>query len=533
MTIQENGTTSSSGSSSSSPQSENITESYNTIYASSTTYKVNVSLAAQGENVTYTAWILKNGTVLAINVEGYNLTGSEAQENVFEVFAGFTEQIQADSEISQYTAPNDFHSTGTSTVSVGPTEITVTTYAANTLPETLGSCGSTTTLTAYSISVGTPQGTTSPLIIYEHIAGSETVNGTTTFLDLTLQITSITLASASTTSTSTSSSTPSIWLSGPSYPLQAGGGSGVIGQSCVNGTATIYCIGGIGYNDTVVSNVYSATVSTSGLSGWTADTPYPQAIGSQSCVSYQGYVYCVGGEYNYAGDDVASSYFAQLTSTGVGMWEPTTSYPVPIDSLTCAPSSGYIFCEGGENETDGTNATLVQSNSAWYAQLTASGIGTWKQTTAYPQGVFFPTCTATSTEIYCVGGFDSSYNGLDNVYYAPLSSSGIGQWSSTTPYPIQMEGAYCAIASGSMICVGGTLNFNYYASAYDNVYSATILASGVGPWHQTASYPIDIDTDCTMVSGNLYCIGGSSSFSSLSDIWTDFTYYVSVQSLLE
>jgi len=533
MAIQENGTTSSSGSSSSSPQSYNITASYTTIYVSSTTYKVNVSLAAQGENVTYTAWILKNGTALAIDAEGYNQTGSEAQGYVLGVFEGFIAQTQADSEIAQFTSANNFHSTGTSTVSVGPTQVSLTTYAANTLPETVGSCGSTTTLTAYSISVGTPQGTTSPLIIYEHIAGSEDVNGSTTFVDLTLQVTSITLAPASTTSTSTSSSTPSIWLSGPSYPLQASGGSGIIGQSCVNGTATIYCIGGVGYNETFVSNVYSAATSSSGLSGWSADNPYPQAVAGQSCVSYQSYIYCVGGEYNYAGDDVASSYFAQLTGSGVGAWESTTSYPIPIDSQSCAASGGYIFCVGGENETDGTNATVVQTNSDWYAQLTSSGIGAWKQTTAYPPGVFFPTCTATAVEIYCVGGTDSSFNGLDNVYYAPLSSSGIGQWSSTTPYPILVAGEDCAIASGSMICVGGIPNFDGSSSAYNAVYSASISASGVGSWHQTASYPIDIDTVCTIVSGNLYCVGGLSSDSNFSNVWRDFTYYASVQSLLE
>jgi hypothetical protein len=524
MTIQSNGTTSNSGAPASPPQNYNFTESYSTINVSSTTYKDNNTSIAPGESVVYTAWVLKDGTAVAVDLEGSNVTGSEAQGALTAAFAGFALQVQA-AAINLFTASNNFHSTGTSTVSIGPTAVTVTTYAANTLPETVTNCGTSTTLTAYSFSVGTPQGTNSSLIVYERLAGSETDNGLTTFIDVTIHVTSITLASSSTTSTSSSASP---WLGGPVYPLQADGGSGVLGQSCVNGTATIYCIGGIGNNGTFVDNVYSAGVSPSGMSGWTADAPYPQAVAEQSCISYQGYVYCVGGAYDNAGDPTASSYYAQLTSTGVGPWQQTTSYPVPIDSQSCVSSSGYIYCVAGENETDGTSATLALTNSDWYAQLTPSGIGTWKQTTSYPPGAAFPACAASATDIYCVGGFDANGNGLNNVYYAPLSSSGVGQWTSTTPYPIKLAVQYCAIGSDSMICVGGVPNFNDSASAA--VYSASISGSGVGPWQQDANYPIGIETICTLASGNLYCTGG---FSSNSDIWSDFTFYASVQSLLE
>ncbi len=79
------------------------------------------------------------------------------------------------------------------------------------------------------------------------------------------------------------------WVGGPAYPLQASDTSGVVGQSCVNGTATIYCIGGIDYNGASRNNVYSATVSSSGMSAWSSDGAYPQTVGLQSCVSSGGY----------------------------------------------------------------------------------------------------------------------------------------------------------------------------------------------------------------------------------------------------
>lgn len=133
MTVETNGTLASSGTSPNSPQSYNLTESYSTVYVSSTTYKVNISSMAAGQSIVYTAWVLKNGTALAIDIDGYNLTGSVAQENLAGVFAGFAAQVEAGTEIGLYTASSNFHPVGTSTVSIGPTSVVVTAYAANTL----------------------------------------------------------------------------------------------------------------------------------------------------------------------------------------------------------------------------------------------------------------------------------------------------------------------------------------------------------------------------------------------------------------
>jgi hypothetical protein len=196
MSFQGNGTSSTSGTSSSSPTSYSFSESYNTIYVSSTTYKVSVTTVEGGQNIVETVWILKDGTAVAVNFAGQNFTGSNAQQFLVGVFAGFTLQIQADSEIGFYTAQNYFHSTGTSTVSIGPTQVSVTSYSANTIPETITGCdGSTTTLTTFSFSVGTPQGSTTPLVTNEHFQGSDTSsNGQTTNFNYVLQVTSITVA---------------------------------------------------------------------------------------------------------------------------------------------------------------------------------------------------------------------------------------------------------------------------------------------------------------------------------------------------
>ncbi len=196
MTIESNGTSStSSASSTGTATSYGYTESYITNYASSTTYKVTITTTESGQPASSdTIWILKDGTILAVNIAGFNFTGATAQQYGNGAFVGFTLQIEADSEIGTYTASNYFHTVGASTtVSIGPTKVSVTSYSANTLPEIIATCTGSTTLTAYAFSVGMPQGTSSPLVTYEHFAGSDTTGGQTDTFDYVLQVTSITL----------------------------------------------------------------------------------------------------------------------------------------------------------------------------------------------------------------------------------------------------------------------------------------------------------------------------------------------------
>ncbi len=89
--------------------------------------------------------------------------------------------------------------------------------------------------------------------------------------------------------------------------------------------AYIYCIGGQDANGGPRSEVYSSSAissSSANITSWTSDSnQYPQTINGQACVVYSGYVYCVGGSYDDGGDDIASSYFAPLSSGGVvGSW---------------------------------------------------------------------------------------------------------------------------------------------------------------------------------------------------------------------
>ena len=120
----------------------------------------------------------------------------------------------------------------------------------------------------------------------------------------------------------------------------------------------------------------------------------------------------------------------------------------------CSINSGYIYCVG----TDQPNQNYV-----YYAQISSTGIGSWTSSTTYPVGMNGGSCSITSGYIYCVGSGPSPYN---YVYYAPISSTGVGSWTSSTSYPVQMYEAGCSINSGYIYCVGtgqSPYNYVYYA----------------------------------------------------------------------
>lgn len=328
-------------------------------------------------------------------------------------------------------------------------------------------------------------------------------------------------------STTAVTSTSSTWLAASNYPIELDGTFGVAAQPCVINAGYVYCIGGQDYEANPYSNVYSSSLSSANITSWTAQSnSYPQNILAQPCVAYSGYLYCVGGTYDSSGDDVAESYYTSISQTGtLGSWNATTPYPIAIDSHYCAAASGYIYCVGGNNETDGTNNAAVATNSVWYAPISSSGIGSWSLSLSYPQNIFFPSCVASSSDIYCIGGVNGNDNGVNSVYYATLSSGGVGTWTKTTNYPSSLVGQACAISSGYIYCVGGESGQNSYSDA---VYYAAISSTGVGAWQKAANYPVNVETTCVASSSDLYCVGG---FVSGSTGETASTFYAALSSI--
>jgi len=167
--------------------------SYDLVYASSTTYKVNVSYTANGTTTPATIWSLKDGTILALYADGRNYTNGERVTEYLSsllapiaIYHGFGNEVNSSSPY--------FYSTGSSTMTIGPNSLTVTNYTSNAPNVAIPSCdGYSYLLTTYDMSIGTPAGSNFEIIPYMEIAGSDTnPSGTATFTYV-IQITAFTV----------------------------------------------------------------------------------------------------------------------------------------------------------------------------------------------------------------------------------------------------------------------------------------------------------------------------------------------------
>ena len=269
-------------------------------------------------------------------------------------------------------------------------------------------------------------------------------------------------------------------------------------QSCVASGGYVYCVGGLTGTQTVkdvTSVVYYAPLSPSGIGQWTKTTSYPVQIRAQSCVAASSTIYCVGG---YTTSAVSSGvYYASLSSSGVGQWTKTTSYPTAVWTNSCAASGSGIYCVGG--------ITPVQneSSSVYFAPFSSSGIGQWTSATSYPVGVQQQSCLTSGSDLYCVDGYADT-----RVYYAPLTSSGLGQWAETSGYPFTtgVDEASCAALSGEIYCVGGYTG----PTISSDVYQAALSSSGVDQWVAATDYPSGVWAESCVASNGIYCVGGAS-----------------------
>lgn len=281
------------------------------------------------------------------------------------------------------------------------------------------------------------------------------------------------------------------WTGSTSYPTADT-------LSCVTSGGYVYCVSTSGSGE-----AYYARLGSSGIGAWAVTTAYPTSIQGESCLTSGGYIYCVSGINGTLGPRPTNYvYYAPVSAGGIGAWSRTTNYPVSVIALSCAASGGYAYCVGGY-ETVGT----LQSSVVNYAALSSSGVGPWTSTTSYPITVGQESCVTSPSFIYCVGG--DTANGprpVNNTYSAPVSPSGVGAWTTGPAYPLPDESGdtslSCSVVIGYTYCVGGDSSSVYYAN---------LPSTGtIGAWTSTSSYPVEVASpSCLVTVSAIMCVGGN------------------------
>lgn len=276
-------------------------------------------------------------------------------------------------------------------------------------------------------------------------------------------------------------------------------------NGCASDGSYIFCVGGwtdSAFTTTTATTEYTAVSPLPNTIAWSSQRPIPGGGNGQtggpngidaSCGWSNGYTFCVQAN--------GETWYASASSGTVGAWFRGTSYPLSfaVWPPTCVTDAGYIYCIGGADQTQVSDAVYSTS-------ISASGFGTWLPQNAYPNVVAGLDCVVYSHYIYCVGGgttFEDGY--ISDTYVASLSSGTVGAWNAGTSYPVVNFGAGCGVIGSTLYCVGG------YSGGMSRVYTAALSTSSpyIGPWTHGTDYPVaQWDFNCLGVNGTLYCIGG-------------------------
>jgi hypothetical protein len=327
---------------------------------------------------------------------------------------------------------------------------------------------------------------------------------------------------------------PAAWQSTTASPLAQ--------SSCVAHSGYVYCVGGTPRacfdqpspcdpSNPYTNEVVYAPLTSSGIGQWKNTTQYPVRA-SPYCVTDGGYIYCLGGATGGFGTGTRLSYYAPVSSSGVGTWtKATNSTAGHYDS--CTVDSGTVYCISG----------VFGSFSVSYAPLSVSGIGQWTvkdfNVGNYQYGVqstgFLDNCVMSSSYLYCMGAGNATTH-TENTpwFFASISASGPGTWTETRDYLVNQSNVgsiACETNSDYVYCVGGngqaTNNFPYGAPS-SAVYFAQLAGSGIGAWTQGPNYPVGIfGASCLVDSNTIYCISGQSAAADGSAVIAG-SYYTSI-----
>ncbi len=167
---------------------------YKVIATTSTGYKVNFTLTSGGTTIHYTAFALKNGTAAWVYYSGSNYTGIQAFSLYFGAAAYLFIEQTFGLASSEFTLPAYMHVVNMETIMIGPTSVSVTNYATNSVPLNITTCDGSSDFTKLSIQTGKVTGVNLSLLTYMAMTGSFSTGGSTENVNITLQVTSLTKA---------------------------------------------------------------------------------------------------------------------------------------------------------------------------------------------------------------------------------------------------------------------------------------------------------------------------------------------------
>ncbi|MCC6545881.1 hypothetical protein IT570_01840 [Candidatus Sumerlaeota bacterium] len=224
-------------------------------------------------------------------------------------------------------------------------------------------------------------------------------------------------------------------------------------------------------------------------------------------VSYNGYIYIVGGDTN--GSDPTRDTITVLQPTASGDITAvfgTSSAPGVYNrfesSAVVNPATGILYIVGGSGPV----------NTVDYVQLNNDGtIGTPVNTSSLLAASYWGPLVIRNNHIYQIGALLSSspVTSTGNVPYAVINGDGsLGTWANTTA--ALPEGRYdggAVVYQGDIYSVQGTFNGN--ATTRDTVFKAVMTGDDITSWTTDTPTPVTGRRISAVASANgIFIVGG-------------------------
>lgn len=161
--------------------------------------------------------------------------------------------------------------------------------------------------------------------------------------------------------------------------------------------------------------------------------------------------------------------------------------PEPVAAAAAAVSGSFAYVIGGSLNGNGTEGTTTVRYSAIDAQ---GGLGDWKTTTPYPLKVMQEGVVGHNGFVYVLGGVIPTID-LDRVrsavYFAKTNADGsLGDWKKGPDLPEFVGAAGYVVLNNFLYVIGGYSVAGKDTTSTGNVYFAAIKPNGaLGPWRTT------------------------------------------------
>ncbi len=267
--------------------------------------------------------------------------------------------------------------------------------------------------------------------------------------------------------------------------------------------------------------------------GWCTESVYdlPVALKGLSLVTYNGYLYAIGGE-DASGTPQTSVYVSKLGANGEPqLWHPTdtnknnwvywysaASLPQARSNFAAVATNNRLYIFGGLT----TGSTVLATDTVQSASLNPNGtLSAWSASGMQPLS---PARHGLSAQVYngtlYVLGGSTSLGGapMQTVQYAKLNTDGtMNPWvaanSMLNTGRMNSGGSFSAIFGGYIYVSGGcqTVNANGYCTGVaTDVQLASLNADGsIGLWNQMLGLTTDRFAHTLIAwQGGLYRLGG-------------------------